>query len=153
MQWGFAMARKFWPVVLAASVVVLGSAIATAFAAEYGRALPESYQRLLVPIKKHKDKTCCKACIKIGKHKQCGTFCGEGSEDRCDAFKHGNSGGDHGKNDGGSPGKSEPEKKSEPKLEDQPCFPICRDKCIATRTDMTFDQCVIDCLERTRCSD
>lgn len=37
------------------------------------------------------------------------------------------------------------------KLEDDRCYPTCREKCISTRTNKTWEQCVTDCLVSTRC--
>ena len=82
---------------------------------------------------------CCKACVKReGEKKSCKLFCGKQAKDKCDAYEKGGGG-------GGKP--------PELKLEDAPCYPICSDQCGKTRGSLTFEQCVIDCLNRTRCSD
>jgi len=90
---------------------------------------------LLLHVKEHgKDKKCCKACFKKkGQPKVCETFCGKNSDDTCDDFEEGKI-------------------KPKPKLEDAPCYPICADQCAKTRGSLTLEACIIDCLNRTRCS-
>ncbi len=88
---------------------------------------------LLITVKKHDD--CCQCCVKIEGQKSCKTFCGKDSDDQCDAFE------DEGKK----------AKKRLAKLKKAPCYPICADQCAKTRTNLTWEQCIVDCLERTRC--
>lgn len=96
-----------------------------------GEAIPnlEPYKRF--QLIKH-DEDCCTACVKK-KHKPkvCKTFCGKDSDDQCDDFED---------------GKITP-------LEYQPCYPICQDQCSRTRGSLTVEECIIDCLNRTRCPD
>ena len=89
-------------------------------------------QNLLLEIK-HDD--CCRACVKIDGGKSCKTFCGKDSDDQCDAFE--------------AEGKMA--KKEMAKLKKAPCYPICADQCAKTRTNLTPQQCIGDCLNRTRC--
>jgi hypothetical protein len=61
--------------------------------------------------------------------KVCKTFCGKDSDDKCDDFED---------------GKIRP-------LEYEPCYPICADQCAKTRSSLTWEACIVDCLMRTRC--
>jgi hypothetical protein len=88
---------------------------------------------LLLEVKHDAD--CCQACVKIEGAKSCKTFCGKDSDDQCDAFK----------------AESKAAKKQLAKLKKAPCYPICADQCAKTRTNVTPQQCISDCLERTRC--
>ena len=101
-------------------------------------------QGILLLIKKQKN--CCTACIRTAGQKVCKTFCGKAAKKSCDDFK--NSEHDDGNGSGG-----QPKNTTEPKLEAHPCYPICRDRCSATRTNMTPEQCIMDCLSVTRCPD
>lgn len=88
---------------------------------------------LLVEIKHDED--CCRACVKVEGEKSCKTFCGKDSDDQCDAFE--------------AEGKMA--KKQLAKLKKAPCYPICADQCAKTRTNLTAQRCIEDCLNRTRC--
>jgi hypothetical protein len=86
---------------------------------------PEPYAKLQLV-----DDDCCTECVKKkGKPKVCKTFCGKGSDDQCDDFED---------------GKIAP-------LEYQTCYPVCADQCAKTRSSLTWEQCIVDCLNRTRC--
>ncbi len=140
-QVGFAVAQKLSSLVVLLSLVLVVGATTALSSAELGEGF-RTGQGILLPIKQQKN--CCKACIRIAGQKVCKTFCGKGAKDSCDDFKDSEHGG--GKGSGG-----EPKNTTEPKLEDHPCYPICRDKCSATRTNMTLEQCIMDCLNVTRC--
>jgi hypothetical protein len=115
--------------VVAAGALTLGVAFDASLAARTIPQLESSSILLLVTHKEH----CGKACFKKkGEPKVCQTFCGKGHHDMCEDFEDGKI-------------------KPTPKLEDHPCYPICKDTCEKTRGSLTWEQCLTDCLNRTRC--
>lgn len=111
------------------ALAVILAAAGGAFAATFAKPHADT---VLLEIKKD---DCCQACVKIDGSKSCKTFCGKDADDQCDAFK--------------AAGKAE--KKQLAKLKKAPCYSICSDQCAKTRTNLTPQQCIGDCLNRTRC--
>jgi hypothetical protein len=89
-------------------------------------------------------------CINAGgKHKQCKTFCGNDANESCKSLLQGANNNNNNKQDAQIPNPPQTPPQPWAKLEDQPCFAQCRDKCVATLTTQTGEQCIKECLITT----
>ena len=117
------------------ALALLWAAGGAAFALPVAKPAAEAVPPPRNLLREIKHDGCCRACMKVEGEKSCKTFCGKNSDDQCDAFE----------------AQAKMAKKEMAKLKKAPCYPICADQCAKTRTNLTPQQCIVECLNRTRC--